>query len=83
VLIARDLGCVRKGCGRPAAWCDAHHLVPWEDGGLTDLNNLVLLCRRHHVMWHQGLIGLQDLNVPWLWALAESGRPPPVLQRDG
>jgi hypothetical protein len=79
-LVARDKGCVRKGCGRPPAWCDAHHLVAWEDGGTTDLDNCVLLCRRHHVLWHQGLIGLLDLDLPWLWALAESGRPPPVLQ---
>lgn len=78
-LIARDKGCVRKGCGRPPAWCDAHHLVAWEVGGGTDLDNCVLLCRRHHVMWHQGLIGLKDLNLPWLWSLAEAGRPPPVL----
>ncbi|MFN8026801.1 MAG: HNH endonuclease signature motif containing protein [Acidimicrobiia bacterium] len=32
-----------------------HHLVPWEEGGPTDLHNLVLLCRRqHHVMVHEG-----------------------------
>lgn len=71
-LIARDKGCVRKGCGRPPAWCDAHHLVAWEDGGATDLDNCVLLCRRHHVLWHQGLIGLRDLDLPWLSAVAHT-----------
>jgi hypothetical protein len=33
------------GCDRPLAWCDAHHLHHWVDGGPTDLANLALLCR--------------------------------------
>jgi hypothetical protein len=28
--------------------------VPWVRGGDTDLDNLVLLCRRHHVLCHAG-----------------------------
>ncbi|MFT3899351.1 MAG: DUF222 domain-containing protein [Gordonia sp. (in: high G+C Gram-positive bacteria)] len=47
-LIARDQGCQFPGCGKPASWTDAHHIQPWSDGGLTELNNLVLLCRYHH-----------------------------------
>ncbi|MDQ3455206.1 MAG: HNH endonuclease, partial [Actinomycetota bacterium] len=31
----------------------AHHLKPWYHGGRTDLNNLILLCRRHHRAVHQ------------------------------
>jgi hypothetical protein len=31
-----------------------HHLIEWERGGTTDLENLVLLCRRHHVAVHEG-----------------------------
>jgi hypothetical protein len=34
-LAARDRGCVL--CGRPAAWCDGHHLVHWIDGGETSV----------------------------------------------
>jgi HNH endonuclease len=30
----------------------AHHLVHWADGGVTGLDNLVLLCRRHHTLVH-------------------------------
>jgi hypothetical protein len=33
----RDGGCVFPGCDRPLAWCDAHHLWHWVDGGPTDL----------------------------------------------
>ena len=54
-LEIRDGGCVLPGCERPHAWCDAHHLEHWaRDGGGTDLGNLALLCRRHHVLVHEG-----------------------------
>ena len=64
-LAARDLGCVARGCTRPPAFCDAHHLEHRAHGGVTTLSNLVLLCRRHHVLWHAGKIGLHSLDVPW------------------
>ncbi|WP_427894740.1 DUF222 domain-containing protein [Kribbella sp. GL6] len=51
-LIARDRGCVV--CAAPPVMCDAHHLTSWLDGGPTALNNLTLLCRRHHVDLHNG-----------------------------
>jgi len=31
-----------------------------------NLCNFVLLCRRHHVLWHRGRLALTDLHVPWL-----------------
>lgn len=65
-LVARDVHCVARGCSRPPASCDAHHLIARADGGPTTLDNLVLLCRRHHVMWHQGRLVLAQLRVPWL-----------------
>jgi HNH endonuclease len=53
-LELRDRGCCGPGCDRPPEWCDAHHLVHWAQGGETNLDNLVLLCRRHHVLLHEG-----------------------------
>ena len=53
-LVYRDRGCVFPGCDRPAKFCDAHHIKPWEQGGLTDLINGVLTCRRHHLLLHNG-----------------------------
>jgi hypothetical protein len=53
-LAARDGGCVAPGCDRPPQWSDAHHLEHWADGGPTDLGNLVLLCRTHHLAVHEG-----------------------------
>jgi hypothetical protein len=53
-LAVRDRHCVFAGCDRAPDWCDIHHLVSWLEGlGLTDLANLVLLCRRHHIMVHE------------------------------
>jgi hypothetical protein len=53
-LVVRDGGCVFPDCDRPQAWCEAHHLVSWLDGGPTDLANLALLCRAHHRAVHEG-----------------------------
>ncbi|MCU1589979.1 MAG: hypothetical protein JWP11_1235 [Frankiales bacterium] len=55
-----------KGCSRPPAFCDVHHLRARADGGPTTIDNLVLLCRRHHVMWHRQLLDLTDLRTPWI-----------------
>jgi hypothetical protein len=65
-IAARDRCCVAKGCTRPPAFCDVHHLRALADGGATDVDNLVLLCRRHHVLWHRQQLALTDLRVPWL-----------------
>lgn len=77
-LTARDLGCAARGCTRPPAMCDAHHLVRRADGGSHDLDNLVLLCRRHHVLWHLGKITLADLHVPWHPEARRAGADPPA-----
>ena len=53
-VMLRDRHCQHPGCRAPAKWCDVHHLVHWINGGATDLDNLVLLCRRHHVDHHEG-----------------------------
>jgi hypothetical protein len=52
-LLLRDQGCRFPGCDRPPAWTDGHHIVHWSDGGPTELENLVTLCRRHHRAVHE------------------------------
>ncbi len=47
----RDHGCRFPGC--TSRHCDAHHVRHWADGGETRLNNLLLLCRRHHRAVHE------------------------------
>ncbi|HSP65026.1 MAG TPA: DUF222 domain-containing protein [Candidatus Deferrimicrobium sp.] len=49
----RDKGCRFPGCDRPPDWTDGHHIKHWVDGGETSLENLVLLCQRHHHMLHE------------------------------
>jgi hypothetical protein len=53
-LYARDRGCRWPGCTAPAAWCDGHHLKHWHDGGTTRVEDLLLACRYHHVLLHEG-----------------------------
>ena len=50
-LAARDRQCWFPGCQNRR--CDAHHVQHWADGGATALDNLVLLCRRHHRAVHE------------------------------
>ena len=52
-LVLRDRHCRFPGCDRPPSWCDAHHIVPWSQGGPTSLENTILLCRRHHLIVHE------------------------------
>lgn len=73
----RDKHCRFPGCDRPARWTDAHHIVHWTRGGPTDLDNLVLLCRRHHKMCHEGGWDLVRNADGSFSAERRSGRAPP------
>lgn len=50
----RDQHCQFHGCDRHWTWCDVHHLIERSHGGVDSLDNLALVCRRHHTMIHQG-----------------------------
>lgn len=52
VLRARDHGCTFPGCGLKR-FVHAHHIDHWEDGGPTDVDNLVLVCPYHHKLVHE------------------------------
>jgi hypothetical protein len=57
--------CAVPGCGATRG-LHAHHIRHWEDGGATELDNLVLLCPYHHRLHHRGVItitGLADALV--------------------
>jgi hypothetical protein len=51
----RQPTCAVAGCGATRG-LHAHHLRHWEDGGPTELANLVLLCPYHHRLHHGGVI---------------------------
>lgn len=72
-VAARDRGCARPGCGRPASWCEVHHIEPWEMLGDTALHNCVMLCRQchrliHHSGWDVRIVdGLPEFYPPtWI-----------------
>jgi hypothetical protein len=66
-LIARDRGCCVPGCTVPPSSCEAHHVVWWRNGGKTDIDNLALVCGRHHTLVHTGdwSLAIRD-GVPWV-----------------
>lgn len=45
--------CAIDGCDVPFDRCEIHHVVPWELGGVTDLAELLPICRRHHHVVHE------------------------------
>ena len=78
-LVLRDRHCAFPGCSRLPIACDAHHIQHWADGGPTSLDNLVLLCRKHHTLTHQ---------TPWQVQIDPGSRrpvwiPPPKVDLRG
>lgn len=69
----RDQGCRFPGC--TSKHCDAHHIVHWADGGETKLSNLVLLCRRHHRLLHEGGFSVRMDEEGAVQFLDPRGRP--------
>lgn len=51
VLAIRDGGCI--GCATHSERCHAHHIDHYEDGGLTEIPNLAMLCEPCHLDHHQ------------------------------
>jgi len=53
-LRARDNNCCTfPGCHNHR-FLHSHHVEHWSNGGETSLDNLVLLCTRHHTLVHEG-----------------------------
>jgi len=84
VLKVRDGGCIVPGCKRTARWCQAHHVVPWPNGP-TNIDNLVLLCHRHHRHVHDGVIKILHGDAVGTFIVTRADgtpilqRPPPTL----
>jgi hypothetical protein len=61
-LKRRDGGCRFPGCSNTRL-IDAHHIHHWADGGETSMDNLVLLCKRHHRLVHEEGYGIEKDNT--------------------
>lgn len=73
-LAARDKGCRAPGCTAPISWCEAHHVTFWSLGGLTDIDNGIMLCTHHHHEVHRGK--LEVLKGPRGWIVVPRVRAP-------
>ena len=78
-LTTRDRCCRFPGC--TARRCDAHHIEHWADGGSTSLDNLMLLCRRHHTLLHEGGISVERNALGGLTFARPDGRVIEVVPR--
>ncbi|WP_410661131.1 DUF222 domain-containing protein [Amycolatopsis sp. lyj-112] len=65
-LKIRDGGCAFPGCDMPVQRCTAHHIVFWRHHGETKIDNLVLLCTKHHRLIHKS---------EWKVRMARDGLP--------
>ena len=76
-LVVRDRGCVL--CGAAPSYCHAHHIVAWTAPaeGPTDIDNLVLVCNRHHHHIHQHHLTLTR-HSDGQWTTADSSHRKPA-----
>jgi hypothetical protein len=65
--------CAVPGCGATRG-LHAHHIRHWEDGGATELSNLVLVCPYHHRLHHRGVITING-SADDLIVTDSAGRP--------
>jgi hypothetical protein len=80
-LAARDEHCRFPGCDRKPEWCEGHHVVWFSRNGPTRLDNLVLLCSRHHHLlhkpgWHAKLLPDATFEVTFPDGRVRTSHPP-------
>ncbi len=54
LIITRDGSCRFPGCNATATRCHIDHVIPWDEGGRSDVGNLGALCVRHHQLKTHG-----------------------------
>jgi hypothetical protein len=72
-LLDRDRTCQHPGCTSTFG-LEAHHVWHWLDGGPTNMDNLVLLCVRHHHALHDGAFRIIALGRARFRFLRSDGR---------
>lgn len=75
LLQIRDGQCRFPSCQR-VSHLEAHHVRPWSRGGRTDPDNLVLLCRFHHVACHEGGVVMTPADHVGRWHFATAEGDP-------
>ncbi len=66
----RDETCRFPGCCNNL-YVDIHHIMFWSNGGETEADNLIKLCRFHHHLLHRGHYSIEfqrnNSERPWLF----------------
>ena len=65
---ARDNNtCTFPGC-RNRRYLSCHHVEHWSNGGETSIDNLMLLCTKHHTLVHEGGFRIdKDYRDNWIF----------------
>ena len=79
---SRDHGCcVFPGC-KNRRFLDCHHVEHWSNGGETSVDNLVLLCTKHHTLVHEGGFRIdRDFNDRWMFVRPDGVAVPSIGYR--
>lgn len=64
-VITRDQQCQRPQCHAPPRYCEVHHRIWWERGGVTSVADSVLLCFRCHDWVHREDIAITRVGDHW------------------
>jgi hypothetical protein len=75
ILAAKFGGCMDPDCDRPPSWCEAHHILQWKrDGGKTVIDNGILLCKHHHLKYHNEGYEIVRDNAGRYWQIRPVSR---------
>jgi stage V sporulation protein SpoVS len=77
VLSVKFGGCMDPNCERPPSWCEAHHLEHWvRDRGKTVIGNGILLCKHHHLKYHNEGYEITHTVEGEYWLIPPTTRDP-------
>jgi hypothetical protein len=70
----RDHRCRFPGCSRAAVFCDVDHTFDHQFGGATELDNLAMLCPKHHRLKHDTTWKVKQIGGGTLRWTSPNGR---------
>jgi hypothetical protein len=81
-MAIRDGGCLAPGCDRPPSWCETHHITFFaRDNGLTNVDDGVLLCRHHHLLFHNNGWEIERDEADRYWLIPPTREDPEQTRR--